>query len=150
MSANIEEKIAQTLQAANGRILGYLIRVCGDFSEAEDLCQDVMISALSHWREEGLPKTPIAWLFTTAKHRATDRFRQRSKQASILNSLTSEEVESGDHLEKALEDDLLRLIFTCCHPALRQEVRVPLTLKSVTGLSMEKRRRNGESPVPEP
>ncbi len=147
MSANTEEKIAQTLQSANGRILGYLIRVCGDFSEAEDLCQDVMISALSHWREEGLPETPIAWLFTTAKNRATDRFRQRSKQASILNSLTADDVESGDHLEKALEDDLLRLIFTCCHPALGQEVRVPLTLKSVTGLSMEEVARAFLTPV---
>ena len=73
------KQIDQILQACNARILGYLIRICGNFQDAEDICQDVMLTALTHWNENNLPDNPLAWLFTTAKNRATDHFRQQAK-----------------------------------------------------------------------
>ena len=134
---NATRRIGQVLQANNGKILGYLIRICGSFQDAEDLCQDVMLIALTNWTEKGLPVNPLAWFFTTAKNRATDRFRQQQVHDRVHKMLADDGADDMDLTAKALEDDLLRLIFTCCHPALADDVRVPLTLKSVTGLSLK-------------
>jgi len=132
-------QIHQVLQNHNGRILGYLIRLTGNFDDAEDICQDVLESALKHWQQKGIPDSPLAWLHTAAKNRATDQFRHRkiSDNAEALLIPESGNTASEELLEQSLEDDLLRLIFTCCHPALSENVRVPLTLKLITGLSLE-------------
>lgn len=118
-------------------MLGYLVRICGSFQDAEDICQDVMVTALTHWQQGRLPDNPLAWLITTARNRATDRFRQLDVHQRVHEALASGDIEAEDPDDKSLEDDLLRLIFTCCHPALAEEVRVPLTLKSVTGFGIE-------------
>ena len=96
-----------------------------------------MLTALTHWNDDNLPDNPLAWLFTAAKNRATDQFRQQGIHERVHQELAIVDDCSEDQLEKTLEDDLLRLIFTCCHPALGEDVRVPLTLKSITGLSIE-------------
>lgn len=130
------DTIRLLLQDAHGRILGFLVRRCGNFDDAEDICQDVMIKALQHWQESGVPPNPMAWLYTTARNSAIDRFR--SYEHSHRESLPEHEEPAIEaSVDKVLDDDLLRLIFTCCHPALADNVRVPMTLKSITGLSLE-------------
>lgn len=139
MGRETHTQIYQVLQSHNGRILGYLIRLMGNFDDAEDICQDVLESALNHWQENGIPDNPLAWLHTAAKNRATDQFRHQkiTGNAEALLIPDSDTTDKNELLDQSLEDDLLRLIFTCCHPALSENVRVPLTLKLITGLSLE-------------
>lgn len=124
----------ELVQQHYSRILGFLIRLTGSFEDAEDICQDVMLTALTHWQRDGPPAKPLAWLYTTARNRVIDRYRTERQREDIDDH---EPIDKQDVLEKLLEDDLLRLIFTCCHPALSEDVRVPLTLKSITGLSLQ-------------
>ncbi len=137
VSQEKDRLIEQILQDANGKILGYLVRICGSFDDAEDIRQDVMVSALDHWTTNNLPDNPLAYLLTMARNRAADRFRQTSTRERVHDFLVDHNDNSAALQEETLEDDLLRLIFTCCHPALAEDVRVPLTLKSVTGLGMD-------------
>lgn len=117
-----------------GRIVATLIRVTGDWSLAEDCTADAFESALTRWPVDGVPRNPGAWLTTVAKNRAIDRLRRASTEASklrdvaIMNEL--DELPPDD-----ISDDRLRLIFTCCHPALTMEARVALTLRTVAGLT---------------
>lgn len=140
MSNQQDDKIHRVIQNHNGQILGYLVRFCGNFDDAEDICQDVMVAALTHWRRDGLPENPLAWLYTTARNRSTDWFRSHAVARRVAEPTEQQrEPEPVEEalLDKVLEDDLLRLMFTCCHPALADDVRVPLTLKLITGLSLE-------------
>jgi len=113
-----------------GRIVATLIRVTGDWSLAEDSAQDAFETALSRWERDGVPDNPGAWLTTVAKNHAIDRLRRRANEQSKLK-----EVMALDDPDDELEDDRLRLIFTCCHPALTLESRVALTLRTVAGLT---------------
>jgi RNA polymerase sigma-70 factor (ECF subfamily) len=126
-----------------GRILASLIRRFGDFDVAEDALQDAYAAALEQWPVEGTPDSPVAWLITTARHRAIDRLRKRSlteaKQGELAEAYgdaapTSFSSSSGD---EPVATDSLRLIFTCCHPALAPEAQVALTLRTVCGLETE-------------
>jgi len=124
-----------------GRILSTLIRLVGDFDLAEEALQEAYVVALQKWPAEGLPANPRAWLISTARHKAIDRIRrgQRFAQKSEEMARTAElEVRPrADDEDEMVEDDRLRLIFTCCHPALPVEARVALTLRTVCGITTE-------------
>jgi len=113
-----------------------LIRVLGDFDLAEDAVQDAFAEALRTWPARGVPSNPAAWITTTARNRAIDRLRrqhtlrEKNAQLAALEELGGDEIDVSD-----IPDERLRLIFTCCHPALPSESRVALTLKTVAGLS---------------
>jgi RNA polymerase sigma-70 factor, ECF subfamily len=117
-----------------GRIVGALIRLTGNWTLAEDATQDAFATALAKWPTDGIPDKPAAWLMTVARNRAIDRLRSaaseraRAQEVSMMDSIRGE---SDD-----IEDDRLRLIFTCCHPALALSARVALTLRTVAGLTV--------------
>jgi RNA polymerase sigma-70 factor (ECF subfamily) len=131
-----------------GRAVATLIRVLGDFDLAEEAVQDAFITALETWPERGIPDNPGAWITTTARNRAIDRLRRRrvlAEKAELLGRQTLIEEElaaidpdaalDGPNSMTPIVDDRLRLIFTCCHPALAMDARVALTLRTLGGLS---------------
>jgi RNA polymerase sigma-70 factor, ECF subfamily len=115
-----------------GRILATLIRIFGDFDLAEDALQEAFIAAVEHW-QAGIPDNAAAWLTTAARHKALSRLRREHTQTKLRGQVT-QELEAGTLMEPD-EPDLLRLIFTCCHPALNQEAQVALTLRTLGGLT---------------
>lgn len=125
----------------SGRVLATLIRVLGEFELAEDALQDAIESALQRWPKDGLPRNPGAWLTTTAKRKALDRLRhraivQKSEPAlAELHELQTPPREEAFEEASVFADERLKLIFTCCHPALAFETRVALTLRTLGGLS---------------
>ncbi len=127
----------------SAQIIAGLARMLRDVGLAEELAQDALVTALEQWPQTGVPDNPGAWLMTTAKHRAIDRLRRRQlrerKHEEIARELESEQADAMPHFDAMLDDDigddLLRLIFTACHPALPAESRVALTLRLLGGLS---------------
>ena len=121
------------------RHIAALVRIVRDVALAEDLAQDAVVAALAQWPASGIPDNPGAWLMTTAKRRAVDAFRRRARQDEAASALARELSESVDEDPGAridhVEDDVLRLMFICCHPALTSEAQTTLTLKLVAGLS---------------
>lgn len=131
-----ESQIEKTFREEHGRVLATLISQLGDFMLAEDALQDALVNALEHWKVDGVPRNPSAWLTTVAKRRAIDRLRRSRFEdytAPIPASLAREEPEMDD----SLPDDRLKLMFTCCHPALALEAQVALTLHTLGGLSTQ-------------
>ncbi|WP_158891680.1 RNA polymerase sigma factor [Amycolatopsis anabasis] len=128
-------EIAHVFRAEYGRAIAVLVRVFGDIDIAEDAVQDAFTTAVRRWPSEGLPPSPAGWIITTARNRAVDRLRReasredRHAQAAVLHT-RDEPAEEG-----AVRDDRLRLIFTCCHPALAPAARVALTLRLLGGLT---------------
>ncbi|MFN3231468.1 MAG: RNA polymerase sigma factor [Alphaproteobacteria bacterium] len=117
-----------------------LIRLLRDFDLAEDVLQDALARAVVVWAERGVPDNPAAWLVTAGRNRAIDMFRRKKKEAEILDGLPGDETmpDENDFMEAAtFRDDMLRLIFTCCHPALALEAQLALTLKTVAGFSLD-------------
>ena len=130
-------------RAECGPVLATLIRVLGDFQLAEDALSDALAAALERWPEEGLPASPGAWLTTTARRKALDRLRHlrivdaKSSELALSMRLDQEARGRADNLEVwPVPDDQLRLIFTCCHPALSREAQVALTLQALAGMSI--------------
>jgi len=125
----------------SGRILATLIRLLGDFDLAEESLQEAYTTALQQWPVEGAPRNPRAWMISTARHKAIDRLRRNRRLQEKSNEflrLSPAAVLPGDEMEDAtFPDDRLRLIFTCCHPALDDDAQVALTLRTVCGLSTE-------------
>jgi RNA polymerase sigma-70 factor (ECF subfamily) len=122
------------------RILATLIRLLGDFDIAEDALHDAFAAAARQWPEQGLPANPRSWLVSTGRFKAIDTLRRRSRFDSKLPRLAAELPHAQDPAERLLEavpDDQLRLIFTCCHPALSADARPALTLREVCGLTTE-------------
>ena len=122
--------IAHIFREEAGRLTGALVRLLGDFDEAEDLVQEALLAALEHWPREGIPARPGAWLMTAARRKAIDRWRRRAHCEELLSRIT---VEPG--VAPREPDERLRLIFTCCHPALAREAQLALTLRAVLGLT---------------
>jgi RNA polymerase sigma-70 factor (ECF subfamily) len=124
-----------------GRIVATLIRVVGDFDLAEETAQEAFAAAVDQWRDGGVPEYPRAWGIQTARHKALDRLRRRARLADKLElyATTQESVEEFPYAEDGpdIADDRLRLIFTCCHPALALEAQVALTLRTLCGLDTE-------------
>lgn len=123
------------------RILATLIRLLGDFDVAEDAMHDAFASAAEQWEKEGIPENPRAWLVSAGRFRAIDGMRRRSKFDSSLEQVAEKlEADTEDiahQIDKGIKDDELRLIFTCCHPALAPDARIALTLREVCGLTTE-------------
>lgn len=137
-----------------GRIVASLIRITGDWSLSEDCAQDAMTRALERWPRDGVPANPGAWLTTVAKHRAMDRLRRAASEANklrevgIMNERLLGELDGWDTEAPDIADDRLRLVFTCCHPALALDARVALTLRTVAGLTTEEIARAFLVPTP--
>jgi RNA polymerase sigma-70 factor (ECF subfamily) len=125
----------------SGRSVAALIRVFGDIDVAEDAVQEAYAVALSKWPQDGLPLNPGGWITSTARKRAIDRLRREQRERELLGQLAAESTVSAhrDLPEEtgSVRDDRLRLIFTCCHPALSTETQVALTLRLLGGLSTE-------------
>jgi len=122
-----------------GRVLATLIRLVGDFDLAEDALQDAFAVALQRWPDAEPPSNPRAWLVNVGRNKAIDRVRRqiafRSKQSELTQELLLNASASDEASDAALDDDMLRLVFTCCHPAFAAEVQVALTLRTVCGLT---------------
>ena len=139
-AARAREAAAVAFSSEGGRILAGLIRACGDFDLAQDALQEALAAAIEHWPEDGVPNNPAAWLTTTARRRAIDRIRRNQRFAAklaALGALLEQEEGLPDRPAEdgAVADDRLRLIFTCCHPALAPEARVALTLRTLCGMT---------------
>ena len=131
-----DRTIAAAFHDEWGRIVASLIRLTGDWDLAEECAQDAFTMAVQRWPRDGVPTRPGAWLTTVARNRALDRIRRHAMEQRKLLEVASEPL--GDEMEPDLpadQDDRLRLIFTCCHPALPLEGRVALTLRTLAGLS---------------
>ena len=136
------EAIVAAWRAESARLVGALTRMTGDLELAEDLAQDALVAALEKWPTIGVPDNPVAWLMTIAKRRGIDHFRRadtlRRKTAELAHARGGEEEEAMPDLDGQvddIEDDVLRLIFLSCHPALTAESRAALTLRLVGGLT---------------
>ena len=122
------------------RALATLIRLVGDFDLAEDVLQEAFAAALVQWPETGVPRNPRAWLVSAARNKAIDRLRREKSFAAKQSEIAYEQPAAApapEISEETFPDDLMRLIFTCCHPALALEAQVALTLKTLCGLSVE-------------
>ena len=137
MHSATAEAITSAVAAERTGMVANLIRLTGDWDLAEDCVQDAVERALVHWPHDGMPRSPEAWLTTVARNRALDLLRRRqTERAKLQQRAITDATASGAALETDPQsDDRLRLIFTCCHPALALEGRVALTLKTVAGLS---------------
>ncbi len=135
------EVIVAAWRAESARLVGALTRMTRDLELAEDLAQDALVAALEQWPREGVPSNPGAWLMTIAKRRGLDHFRRadnlRGKVAELRNALGEEGADMLDLDRQVdyIEDDVLRLIFLCCHPSLTADSRAALTLRLVGGLT---------------
>jgi len=123
-----------------GRIVATLIRQVGDFDAAEEAAQEAFASAVDQWPASGVPDVPRAWIIQTARHKAIDQIRRRARFADKLDAYAGESpqrVEEPDYDPDEIPDDRLRLIFTCCHPALALDAQVALTLRTLGGLETD-------------
>ncbi|TLS43276.1 RNA polymerase sigma factor [Streptomyces montanus] len=137
---DVEAAVAAAFRDEWGQVVATLIRVTGDWDLAEECAQDAFAQALDRWRRDGVPRRPGAWLTTTARNRALDVLRREAVGAQKLREAAVLARDEGpydpDHEDDSgLRDDRLRLIFTCCHPALPIEARVALTLRTLAGLT---------------
>lgn len=138
---DVEEAVAAAFREEWGQVVATLIRVTGDWDLAEECAQDAFAQALDRWRRDGIPRRPGAWLTTTARNRALDVLRREAAGAAKLREVAVLGRDEGpydpeyDGDDSGVEDDRLRLVFTCCHPALPIEARVALTLRTLAGLT---------------
>src|SRR4051812_10707613 len=145
------DSVEQAYRSDSRRVLATLIRLLGDFDLAEEAMQEAFAAAVERWPEEGIPRNPRAWLVSTGRFKAIDSLRRRARFDVSLGAL-------ADHLggvtppheleDDGVEDDRLRLIFTCCHPALPPDAQIALTLREVCGLTTEEIARAFLSPAP--
>jgi RNA polymerase sigma-70 factor (ECF subfamily) len=146
MTPETEAAITRAYREERGRILATLIRVVGDFDTAEEALADAFAAAAAQWPRDGIPGNARAWLLRAARNKAVDRLRRGALFAAKRTALGAEaepaqpapdDDESGGEMTNGVEDDRLRLIFTCCHPALATEAQVALTLRTLGGLGTE-------------
>ncbi|WP_290051018.1 RNA polymerase sigma factor [Amycolatopsis solani] len=133
---DVETAVAEAFREEWGQVVATLIRVTGDWDLAEECAQEAFALALRTWPRDGVPRKPGAWLTTAARNRATDRLRRDAVGAAKLEEAGRVHVpEGGESDDSGVTDDRLRLIFTCCHPALATEAQVALALRTLAGLS---------------
>ena len=140
----MEPDLGPLLKAIYPKVVATLVRVLGDMDRAMDASQDALVKALQHWQKDGVPDNPVAWLVTVGRNGAIDQVRREQRMVSYdSNVVPIREAESSDetHLEELdwvdVDDDLLRLMFTCCHPSLPPSAQIVLVLKVVLGFSVE-------------
>jgi RNA polymerase sigma-70 factor, ECF subfamily len=134
---DVEAAVTAAFQQEWGKVVATLIRMAGDWDLAEECAQDAFAAALARWPADGIPDRPGAWLTTTARNRALDRLRRTKNEAAKLReaAMLAEPAHPPPADDSGVADDRLRLIFTCCHPALSLEARVALTLRTLAGLT---------------
>jgi RNA polymerase sigma-70 factor (ECF subfamily) len=141
MRSDISTAIDAVYRSDWGRIVATLIRFFGDFDMAEEAAQEAFAAAVEQWSKSGVPEFPRAWIIQTARHKAIDRIRRRTRFEDKLESYAAsgliQTVEEPDYDTSEIPDDRLRLIFTCCHPALALETQVALTLRMLGGLETD-------------
>jgi RNA polymerase sigma-70 factor, ECF subfamily len=141
MIANPNAAVDAVYHSDWGLIVATLIRYFGDFDIAEEAAQEAFASAVDQWRTDGVPEFPRAWIIQTAKHKAIDRLRRRTRFQEKLESYAESglipTIEEPNYDTEEIPDDRLRLIFTCCHPALAAEAQVALTLRTLGGLETD-------------
>jgi len=139
MSVQVSDVVAEVYANESRRVLATLIRLLGDFDLAEEALQIAFTAALEQWSRDGVPRNPRTWLVSTGRFKAIDTLRRRARfdasLAELAQQMGDDEFEIDD--EESVEDDRLRLIFTCCHPALPPDAQVALTLREVCGLTTE-------------
>jgi len=137
----VRERIGAIYRSDSRRVLATLIRLLGDFDLAEEALHDAFAAALDAWPADGVPENPRAWLVSTGRFKAIDRLRRGARfdaaRAGLAEQLDAEVTPAFEIEDEGLEDDRLRLIFTCCHPALSADARIALTLREVCGLETE-------------
>src|SRR5687767_10938814 len=122
------------------RVFATLVRLLGDFDRAEEALHDAFASAVEQWPRDGVPANPRAWLVSAGRFKAIDAMRRRARFDASLEDLAQRlntETQAAEMEDEGVEDDRLRLIFTCCHPALPAEAQIALTLREVCGLTTE-------------
>ncbi|MBA3521311.1 MAG: RNA polymerase subunit sigma-24, partial [Gemmatimonadales bacterium] len=143
--------IESVFRSESRRVLATLIRLLGDFDLAEEALQDAFAAAVQRWPVEGVPTNPRAWLISTGRYKAIDGIRRRARfdasLASVADRLGDGTTPPHEIDDEGVEDDRLRLIFTCCHPALSADARIALTLREVCGLTTEQSARAFLSPT---
>ena len=138
MTPDVEAAVATAFQAEWGRVVATLVRLTDDWDLAEECAQDAFATALERWPRDGIPRRPGAWLTTVARHRAVDRLRRDRSGAAKTREVAVMALGEEDELplnEDEVPDDRLRLMFTCCHPALSFEAQVALTLRTLAGMT---------------
>lgn len=129
--------LSQLYRDHGRRVLATLIRVLGDFELAEEALQEAFLAAARQWPGEGVPEHPVAWLVSIGRHKAIDQIRRHQTAVRYQDQLLATSALSATLDEDAIRDDQLRLIFTCCHPALAADARLALTLREICGLTTE-------------
>src|ERR1700676_2663660 len=141
MSQDVTSALDAVYRSDWGRIVATLIRLFGDFDAAEEAAQEAFAAAVDQWRASGVPEFPRAWIIQTARHKAIDRIRRKARFEEKLESYATSglvrTIEEPDYDTSEIPDDRLRLIFTCCHPALALEAQVGLTLRTLCGLETD-------------
>src|SRR5688500_106345 len=141
MAKDVRDVVDSVYRSEGRRVFATLIRLLGDFDLAEDALHDAFAAALTQWPKDGVPSNPRAWLVSAGRFKAIDAIRRRARfnasLGTIAEKLEADSAASDEWMEDGVEDDRLRLIFTCCHPALSAEARIALTLREVCGLTTE-------------
>jgi RNA polymerase sigma-70 factor, ECF subfamily len=137
----VDEVVEATYRSESRRVLATLIHLLGDFDRAEEALHDAFMAAVEQWPRDGVPANPRAWLVSTGRFKAIDTMRRRARfdesVSELAHRLDGEAMEPALWDEQCIEDDRLRLIFTCCHPALPADARIALTMREVCGLTTE-------------
>ncbi len=137
---SVRDRVDAVYRSDSRRVLATLIRLLGDFDRAEEAMHIAFAAALQSWERDGVPANPRAWLISTARFKSIDAERRRARLDSMVDVVTEQlhpTPDSGDADDRDVVDDQLRLIFTCCHPALSHEAQIALTLREVCGLTTE-------------
>jgi RNA polymerase sigma-70 factor, ECF subfamily len=139
--AELRERVEGLYRAESRPVLATLVRLLGDFDLAEEALQDAFAAAMEQWRRDGIPANPRSWLISTGRFKAIDRLRRRARFDALLGELAArlaaQVPDPAEQEDDLLEDDRLRLVFTCCHPALPPDAQVAMTLREVCGLTTE-------------
>ena len=149
IAAHARDKVEAIYRSDSRRVLATLIRLLGDFDLAEEALHDAFVAAIETWPNDGVPRNPRTWLVSTGRFKAIDRLRRSSRFDSADGAALERVAQSEEpEMEDSVEDDRLRLIFTCCHPALSADAQIALTLREVCGLTTEEVARAFLTPAP--